>query len=279
MLRVTTPTQLPLRLSDVAGEAALLGGGGAAILLQLAHPAVARGVARHSDFVERPLDRLFGTLDYVYTVAFGDEQMVASVVRRVNRAHGPVHDKHSAHDKRSDAAYNAVDPELQLWVAATLYYAAMQVQDRLLGSLDEASAEAVYLDYAALGARLQMPAELWPADRDAFESYWEGMLAQLEPSHDSRTVVQALLYPRTVPFAARAAMPLIRLVSTGLLPPAVRALHGLHWDARRQLRFDRVFRVTRFVYPRLPRTVRVWPRERSLARVRRTMSEPRGVRH
>lgn len=272
MLPVTTPTQLPLRLNDVAGEAALLGGGGAAILLQLAHPAVARGVARHSDFSERPLDRLFGTLDYVYTIAFGDEEMVASVVRRVNRAHGPVH------GKRAEPAYNAVDPELQLWVAATLYYAAMQVQDRLLGSLDDASAEAVYLDYAALGARLQMPAELWPSDRDGFERYWEGMLAQLEPSHESRTVVQALMHPRTVPFAARAAMPLIRLVSTGLLPPAVRALHGLHWDSRRQLRFDRVFRITRFVYPRLPRNARVWPRERSLARVRRAMSEPRGGR-
>ena len=272
MLPVTTPTQLPLRLNDVAGEAALLGGGGAAILLQLAHPAVARGVARHSDFSERPLDRLFGTLDYVYTIAFGDEEMVASVVRRVNRAHGPVH------GKRAEPAYNAVDPELQLWVAATLYYAAMQVQDRLLGGLDDASAEAVYLDYAALGARLQMPAELWPSDRDGFERYWEGMLAQLEPSHESRTVVQALMHPRTVPFAARAAMPLVRLVSTGLLPPAVRALHGLHWDSRRQLRFDRVFRITRFVYPRLPRNARVWPRERSLARVRRAMAEPRGGR-
>lgn len=272
MLPVTTPTQLPLRLNDVAGEAALLGGGGAAILLQLAHPAVARGVARHSDFSERPLDRLFGTLDYVYTIAFGDEEMVASVVRRVNRAHGPVH------GKRAEPAYNAVDPELQLWVAATLYYAAMQVQDRLLGGLDDASAEAVYLDYAALGARLQMPAELWPSDRDGFERYWEGMLTQLEPSHESRTVVQALMHPRTVPFAARAAMPLVRLVSTGLLPPAVRALHGLHWDSRRQLRFDRVFRITRFVYPRLPRNARVWPRERSLARVRRAMAEPRGGR-
>jgi uncharacterized protein (DUF2236 family) len=49
-------------LRDIAGEAILLAGGGRAILMQIAHPAVGRGVAEHSDFASRPLDRLHATM-------------------------------------------------------------------------------------------------------------------------------------------------------------------------------------------------------------------------
>ena len=65
-------------------EGVLLLGGGAALLLQLADPRVAHGVARHSDFQERPFDRLFGTLDYIYAVGFGDDELADAAVRAVN---------------------------------------------------------------------------------------------------------------------------------------------------------------------------------------------------
>jgi uncharacterized protein (DUF2236 family) len=56
---------MTLRLTDVAREGVLLAGGARAILLQLANPAVGRGVARHSDFASNPLQRLRNTLSYV----------------------------------------------------------------------------------------------------------------------------------------------------------------------------------------------------------------------
>lgn len=264
-VRKTVTDASALRLKDVAGEAVLLAGGGAAILLQLANPAVARGVAHHSDFVNRPLDRLFGTLDYVYTVAFGDEAMMASVVRSVNRAHGPVHDRESAQ------GYNAFDPQLQLWVASTLYYAALQVQERINGPLDDQAAEAIYLDYAALGTQLQMPASIWPATRETFDEYWQTALTELEATEESRAVVHALFHPTNIPAIARLAMPLIRLLSTGLLPPQIRTLHGLEWSPRQQVRFDRVLSAARVIYPKLPRRLRHLPRDRSLARVQRRL--------
>lgn len=263
----TSAVAATLRLSDIASEAVLLAGGGAAILMQLANPAVARGVAHHSDFVNRPLDRLFGTLDYVYAVAFGDDAMLASVVRSVNRAHGPVHDRATA------PGYNAFDPQLQLWVASTLYYAALQVQERVIGPIDERTAEAIYLDYAALGTHLQMPESAWPADRAKFNEYWNASLDELEATDESRTVVHSLFHPTSIPIVARLAMPLIRLLSTGLLPPQVRTLHGLTWGNRQQARFDRILRITRFIYPKLPLRLRHLPRDRSLARVRRKLEQ------
>ena len=59
----------------------LIAGGGRAILLQLAYPAVGHGVAAHSDFADRSLDRLQNTLRFVYAVAFGTPAQLAFVTR------------------------------------------------------------------------------------------------------------------------------------------------------------------------------------------------------
>ena len=78
-----------VRMQEVAGEGIPLAGGAAAILLQVADPRVAAGVARHSDFAERPLDRLHGTLTYLYVLAYGTEEEQHRVARRVGQAHRP----------------------------------------------------------------------------------------------------------------------------------------------------------------------------------------------
>ncbi|MEO8601788.1 MAG: oxygenase MpaB family protein, partial [bacterium] len=52
-------------------HAVLLLGGGRALLMQLAHPLVAAGVAAHSHFDRAPLQRLWRTLDLTLSVVFG----------------------------------------------------------------------------------------------------------------------------------------------------------------------------------------------------------------
>lgn len=142
-----------LGLRDIGAEAALLAGGGRAILLQLANPAVGHAVADHSDFAADPLRRLRNTLSYVYALVFGTHEQVSAVRSMVRHAHAPV---------RSET-YNASDAALQLWVAATLYDTAATLHARIFGPLDEASLDAVYRDYAVVGTALGMPAALWPA--------------------------------------------------------------------------------------------------------------------
>jgi uncharacterized protein (DUF2236 family) len=53
-------------------EAVLLGCGPAALLLQIAHPMVARGVAEHSNFESDPFRRLHGTINTTMALVFGD---------------------------------------------------------------------------------------------------------------------------------------------------------------------------------------------------------------
>jgi uncharacterized protein (DUF2236 family) len=244
-------------IRDIAPESILVLAGGRAILLQLANPAVGHGVADHSDFSARPLGRLNGTLAYVYAVTCGSPVERAAAVRRVGRAHRPVHGA-----SRPDAgvpAYNAFDPRLQLWVAATLYESATRMHDLVYGQMPDEDAEAVYRDYAILGTALQVPAELWPADRAAFAEYWREQAAHLATDPTTLGVADRLLHSRTGPLWFRAAMPLARLVTTGLLSPEERLLFELPWSPRRQHRFDLLLGALRLVYPRLPARLRHAP--------------------
>jgi uncharacterized protein (DUF2236 family) len=244
-------------LVDIGAEAMLLAGGGRAILLQLANPAVGHAVADHSDFAADPLRRLRNTLTYVYALVFGTPQQVVAVRSMVQRAHAPV---------RSET-YDASDAGLQLWVAATLYDTAATLHARVYGPLDEASADAVYRDYAIVGTALGMPAALWPVDREAFGHYWRAQLARLEVDDRVRAVGEQLLHPASGPLWMRALMPIARLATAGLLPPTLREAYALPWNDRRQRRFDRMMNVIAHIYPRLPARLRHWPKNYLLRRL------------
>lgn len=234
----------------VAREGALLAGGARAILLQVAHPAVGRGVADHSDFADRPVDRLRATLTYVYGVTYGtpDEvEAISSVVTAV-------------HKKVTGPGYRATDPELQLWVAATLYDTALLVYGELFGPLGETEAEAVYRQYAVLATALQVPERLWPADRAAFAAYWERMIATVEIGDHAREVAAKLLHPQAVPLWLRVAMPLNRFLTAAWLPERIRQGYGIAWDERHQRRYERFRKAGAAVYPRLPVVLRELPK-------------------
>jgi uncharacterized protein (DUF2236 family) len=243
----------------VARQGALLAGGARAILLQVAHPAVARGVAEHSDFSARPLDRLRATLTYVYGVTYGTPEEVRAVAAMVAEAHRPV----------TGAGYRASDPELQLWVAATLYDTAILVYEELLGALDAATAEKVYDQYAVLGTALQVPAGSWPAGRAAFRAYWGRMVDTLDVSDEARRVANDLLHPAQAPLVLKAAMPLNRFLTAAWLPERIRRAYGIEWSDSDQRRYDLLLRLGRPVYRLLPVPLREAPKTWYLHDLRR----------
>ena len=246
----------------VAREGALLAGGARAILLQIAHPAVGRGVAEHSDFAARPLDRLRTTLTYVYCVTFGTVEEIEAVAAAVTAAHRRV----------TGAGYRATDPELQLWVAATLYDTALLVYEELFGPLDEALADEVYRQYAVLGTALQVPAGLWPADRAAFEAYWQRMIDTLEVTDDARRVAGDLLSAQRAPLLLKAAMPANRFLTTAWLPERIREQYGLRWGGARQRLYDAAIKVSGPVYRLLPVPLREAPKTYYLHDMRKRLA-------
>ncbi|MFD1214921.1 oxygenase MpaB family protein, partial [Arthrobacter sp. GCM10027362] len=236
---------------------------GRALLLQIAHPAIGHAVAEHSNFAERPLDRLRTTMGYVYAVVYGTAGQVAAVRRAANRAHARVR-------RRPDAAsrgYNAFDAETQLWVVATLYETMVTVHEKIHGPLDDASADLIYREYARIGTALQLPQQLWPADRAAFGAYWDRTLAGLKADEVAVRLARELLYPPAGPALMRLLMPAARLITAGLLPCRLRQEFRLPWNRGHRLCFEHTLRLLAGVYPLLPQRLRHWPKNHYLGQV------------
>lgn len=248
---MTPPGSPPIR--GLEAEGILLLGGARAILLQIADPGVARGVASSSDFATRPLHRLDVTLQYVSGTVFGTADQRRIVRRRVNGAHASVP--------------GGFDPRLQLWVAATLFDSARAVLREVYGHVDPHDAESMLRDYAVLGTALQVPSELWPEDVAAFDEYWRQASATLSVGPDARRIARDLLGGRVGPLWLRVAMPTLRLLTAGLLPGELRRAYGIRWSPRQQRRYDRRMFLVRALYPRLPRRVRQWPLRYYLGRI------------
>ncbi|MDQ0896113.1 oxygenase MpaB family protein [Agromyces ramosus] len=249
-----------------AAEGVLLLGGGAAILLQLADPRVARGVARHSGFRDRPLDRLIGTLDYVYAVGFGDDAVAREAVRTVNSRHAPVRGAGSG----DEPAYSAFDADAQRWVASTLLWVALSLEERLWGPLDPRTADAIVRGYAPLGSRLQADASGWPDSRAEFDAWWRDRLTSLEVTDEARGVARALLSSSpALPFGASVALPAVRLITAALLPPQLREAYGFWWTPRAARVAHAWLRSVAVLWPRLPRGIRHAPMLASLRRAER----------
>ncbi|MFN8540924.1 MAG: oxygenase MpaB family protein [Thermomicrobiales bacterium] len=109
----------------INAETATLLGWGPAILMQLAHPLVAAGVADHSIAVshpERRVQRLSQTIQAMLAITFGPDDARERAVRAINRIHDRVNGTLPAASGTYAAgtAYSAHDPQLLAWVHATL---------------------------------------------------------------------------------------------------------------------------------------------------------------
>ena len=238
-----------------ASDGVLIVGGARAILLQVADPIVAAGVARHSDFSHRPIERLRNTLTFAYAAVLGTDADAERVAGLVNRAHVPVN--------------RAEDADLQLWVAATLYDTAALVHEVIYGAPDDELADEVYREYERLGTSLQMPAEHWPAGRAAFEEYWNARVSGLEVTDDARQIARDLFHPVTAPGWLRAGLPLARLLTIDLLPKSVRKAYRFRHGPIRRWKARQAWRLIRVIALLLPARVKSWPARHYLAQLRR----------
>ena len=236
--------------------------GPANVIMQLARPAVGYGVVESRVESGRldlhPVKRARTTFTYLAVATRGSAEQKAAFRRAVNRAHAQVYST-----AQSPIRYNAFDPDLQMWVAACLYKGAVDVYRAFVGEMDDQTADQHYREGVALGTTLQVPPEMWPPDRDAFDEYWRASLDKIHIDH----TVRDYLYPIA---AARLALPVPRwvrkpterlalLITTGFLPQRFRDEMGLPWDDRRQRVFDRLITALRLANNVAPRAVRQFP--------------------
>lgn len=246
-------------------EAVLLLGGGRALLLQVAHPLVAAGVAAHSRFEQHPLQRLLRTLESTLTIVFGSAAEALDAVRGIERVHARVHGRleRACGPFRAGTRYDANDPRLLLWVHATLVDSALVAYQRFCGPLSAAERRRFY-DESRITARLFGVAEAdVPPTYDAFQAYMRGMLRgpTLAVSRDGRAIAAALLSPPLPPGLHQLAAA-TRLFTIGLLPPAIRRRYGYSWGPLRERALAAAALALRAGVPWLPPLLRQFPRAR-----------------
>jgi uncharacterized protein (DUF2236 family) len=254
-------------------EGVLLLGGGAALTLQVAHPLVAAGVAEHSNYREDPWGRLYRTLDLTTKIVFGSSDVAEEASQRIKHVHGRVKGVTKEDGGRYPAGteYDARNPELLMWVHATLVRTSLDVYTRYVGPLSIADQRGYYEEQKLLGEKFGIPRDRQPEDYTAFNDYFAEMLAsdRIAVTDALRDVVDATLRPE-MPFVMRPVLEAVNVATVGLLPERLRAELGLKWTPTRRRVFDASRVVLSAALPVLPRVMRDFPPARSAdRRVRR----------
>jgi uncharacterized protein (DUF2236 family) len=234
-------------LRRVSGEPSVLFGGVRALLLEVAHPLVAAGVALHSDFRGDPFGRLRRTLAAVTALAFAPRAEALAAARGVARSHARVRGRLSVAvgPFAAGTPYDGRDPELVLWVWGTLADTALAVHRDFAGPLDTAALAEYHRDQRAMALLLGARPERTPGDAASFRSWFDGVLASpaLHVGDAAREISRAVL---ATPGADRGPA---ALVTAALLPASLREAFGLVWNDEREDAYRRLVASVRRLRP------------------------------
>jgi uncharacterized protein (DUF2236 family) len=249
----------------INAERVVLFGWSRSILLQVAHPLIAAGIADHSHFrsgARVAVSRLRGTIRSMLALAYGDAAAYAGSIATIRAIHTRVHGRlrQTTGVYPAGTPYSAEDPALVLWVHATFLESALLVYERLVAPISAADRDA-YCDEAAgvalaIGARPNEVPRTWAA----LEQYLETEYAsgRIVVGDDARLVADAVMFPPLSVITGGPAW-FNRLITLGLLPPAVRDQYRYRWDGTRARQFERTVRSMRAVRAVLPRALAWWP--------------------
>ena len=248
-------------------------GGGPAVLLQVAHPLVAAGVVQHSDYRRDLWRRLVRTLRALYLIAFGTKAEAERAGEAVQAVHARIHGRTQTQlgPFQPGTSYSASDPELMLWVHATLVEASLAVYHRFVCPLSPADQERYYREMTVVARLFGTPAAVIPPSLADFRAYLDAQLAgeTITVTPPARAVAGVIL-EAPLPTPLRLLVPAHRLSTAGLLPPRLRDEYGLRWSSLH----DRALRVAARLLgvtstPVLAATARLAPPARAL-----TFTEP-----
>jgi uncharacterized protein (DUF2236 family) len=265
----------PRHAADTVSGAVLLGAT-ANVIMQLARPGVGHGVVEsrvdRGNIMIHPLHRLRTTSTYLSVTMLGGARDVRDYRRAVGRSHAQVRSTPS-----SPVAYDAFDRDLQMWVAACLVRAFEDTWALLHGRPGQWLPDDVYRECATLGTGLQVRPEQWPADRVAFERWWDAELEHVHLDETVRTYLWGLVDQEFLPAPLRPALaPSSRFLTAGFLREPFRSLMGFDWSDSDQERFETTMRRVGTVLRRVPGAVRKFPYNAFLAdvRLRRVLGMP-----
>lgn len=254
-------------------ERLVLFSGVRALLMQACDPLAVVGFQRHSIIFDNPQLRLQRTDEWMSRIYFGTVGEAEEAGQTVQAMHRRVKGKTPADygPIPKGTPYDATDPELGLWVLATLADSAVVYYERIFGALSASERERYWSEYRRVGELLGLPADSMPATHTDLKDYVHGRLTDgsLWISEDRREQAERMILDPPFEGWMRAALipvtETIRLVSTGLLPPEIRRMFGFSWDPGREALLRSALLQLRLGTRFWPEAVRLHPAARTAA--------------
>jgi uncharacterized protein (DUF2236 family) len=226
-------------LRRVHREFAVALSGPRALLMQAAHPVAFEGFFAHTGALDEPYERLRRTAEVMDTIVFGSRADADRATRRVRSMHGKVRGELAAPAGPFPAGtpFAADDPQLLLWVLATLVDSALVFYEKYVATLSAGERDAYWQDYLVIGGLFGLHEDEMPDDIGAFDAYVAGMLGggDLFVTSAARELALRIVMRPPVPLTRRPILELVNFVTVGLLPVQLRRQYGLSWDPLRAL--------------------------------------------
>jgi len=155
---------------------ALIVGGVAAVILELAEPRVRSGVWEHTSFRHDPVTRMRRTGYAAWVTIYAPADVARAMIAGIGRAHDRIEGRTPAGE-----AYRANDAELLNWVQATAGFGFFEAYRRFVHALPPAEVDALYLEGAMAGGLYGATGT--PRSAAEMEALFSAMAPKLERSN------------------------------------------------------------------------------------------------
>jgi uncharacterized protein (DUF2236 family) len=209
----------------VASQPGALIGGLRALILQALHPHAMAGVAQHSDYRTRGLNRLQRTAYYVAAGVFGDTETAQKAGRMVQNMHKKV----VGIDPITGDPYSANDPETQVWVHAVEWHSFLAAYRVFGPGLTAEEEDRYFAEGVKVAALVGTPPELVPASVQEMRDYFASVRPRLCVSDASRDAINFVLNPPLTReyIAIQAPLRVYANAAVALVPRDLRRLAGI----------------------------------------------------
>ena len=193
------------------------------MLMQAAHPLVVAGANQTGMYERNPWKRLQRTLVLQYALTFGTKAEAHAAADRINDVHGRI----NGVDPATGRSYDALDPELLLWVHACLVESALLFERMTVGALDAAARQRFHEEQMLAAEMVRLPRERIPSTVTSLEDYVTEMVGSGElVVTDAARRVAGLFFDPPRDAQWRPVLRAVARLAIGTLPEAVREGYG-----------------------------------------------------
>ena len=231
-------------------EPCILLGSSRALLLQIAHPAIADGVKNFSNFQTEMAGRAHRTFTSMTRIWFGDKKTAINSAKRLYNIHSMIRGTAvwEIEDETIYKPYCAADSDLLFWVLATMIDTTLIVTEKIKGEIPQKEKNQFFEESKITAQLMGIPLEHYPKDLEAFYLRYNAIINDntLLVGKSGAAISKAIF---NLPFPIRA---FLKLIAAGFLPVHVSKQFGLKLSPFSKAIFKIVIEFSKLNYKLMP---------------------------